>query len=63
MDNQHDQSKVAYESAPKEINRKRGMPSGKDQFGKGNKMPQENKGHVPTDYPANPSLNRFGESR
>ena len=50
MDNQYDQSKVAYENGPKEVNTKRGMPDGKKQFGKGNRMPQDekvsNKHHV-----------------
>lgn len=44
MENEHDQSKVAYENGPKEVNTKRGMPKSK-QFG-GNeksKMPQESK--------------------
>ena len=63
MDNDKDQSKVAYEDGPKEVNTERGMPDGNKQFGKGNKMPQENKGYKQRDYPANPSLNRYGESR
>lgn len=42
MDNQYNQTEVAYESAPKEKNVKRGMPSGDAQFGK-NKMPQDQK--------------------
>lgn len=41
MDNEQNQSDVAYESAPKELNVKRGMPKSK-QFGK-HKMPQDSK--------------------
>ena len=63
MDNYSNQSKVAYEDGPKEINTERGMPDGNKQFGKGNKMPQENKGYKQRDYPDNPSLSRYGESR
>ncbi len=62
MDNTYNQSAVAYENGPKEVNTERGM-SGKAQFGKGNKMPQENKGYKQIDYPANPTLNRHGEYR
>ena len=62
MDNEHDQSKVAYENGPKEVNTNRGMPKSK-QFGKGNKMPQDNRGYKQKDYPANPMIKRFGESR
>ena len=40
MDNQYNQSEVAYEISPKERNVKRGMPDGNNQFGK-NKMPQD----------------------
>ncbi len=42
MDNQYNQTEVAYENGPKEVNRKRGMPSGDAQFGK-HKMPQDSK--------------------
>ncbi len=38
MANVHDQSSVAYEDDPKEVNHERGMPDGNKQFGKGNKM-------------------------
>ncbi len=41
MDNEYDQSKVAYEDGPKEVNTHRGMPKSK-QFGK-HKMPQDSK--------------------
>jgi hypothetical protein len=41
MDNEFDQSKVAYENGPKEVNTHRGMPKSK-QFGK-HKMPQDSK--------------------
>jgi hypothetical protein len=40
MDNQYNQTEVAYEIAPKEKNNRRGMPDGDKQFGK-NKMPQD----------------------
>lgn len=63
MDNEFDQSKVAYEDGPKEVNIKRRMHDGDKQFGKANKMPQENKGYKQIDYPANPSLKRYGEHR
>jgi len=63
MDNEHDQSSVAYEDGPKEVNTKRGMPGGDKQFGKSNKMPQENKGYKQVEYPSNPSLKRYGEHR
>lgn len=43
MDNAQTQSMVAYEDGPKEVNNKRGMPSSEKQFGKGNKMPQDEK--------------------
>ncbi len=62
MDNEYDQSKVAYEDSPKEVNTKRGMPKSK-QFGKANKMPQENKGYKQKQYPANPTIGRYKESR
>ena len=40
--NEHDQSEVAYEVAPKEVNTKRRMPSGDKQFGKMKEtMPQD----------------------
>lgn len=42
MDNQYNQTEVAYETAPKEKNVKRGMPDGNKQFGH-NKMPQDSK--------------------
>lgn len=41
MDNEKTQSMVAYEDGPKEVNTHRGMPDGDKQFGKGNKMPQD----------------------
>lgn len=41
MDNEHDQSKVAYETGPKEVNTNRAMPNSEKQFGNGNKMPQD----------------------
>jgi hypothetical protein len=41
MDNEKTQSMVAYEDGPKEVNTKRGLPDGDKQFGKGNKMPQD----------------------
>ena len=42
MDNQYNQSEVAYETKPKETSRHKGMPSGDAQFGK-HKMPQDEK--------------------
>lgn len=45
MDNQYNQTEVAYEIGPKEVNRKRGMHDGNKQFGK-NKMPQDQKSPV-----------------
>ena len=63
MDNQYDQSKVAYESAPKEVNKSRRVANSNEQFGKANRMEQDNKGYKQRDYPANPTLSRFGESR
>ncbi len=42
MDNQYNQTEVAYEIAPKEKNNRRGMPDGDKQFGK-HKMPQDEK--------------------
>jgi hypothetical protein len=62
MDNERDQSKVAYESAPKEVNTKRRMTNSKEQFGNGDTMPQENKGYKQKHYPANPTL-RHNEYR
>lgn len=41
MDNEYDQSKVAYENGPKEVNTAEPMPGSKDQFGKGDRMPQD----------------------
>lgn len=44
MDNEHNQSKVAYEDAPKEKNTHRRMLDGDKQFGKESKtMPQDSK--------------------
>jgi hypothetical protein len=63
MDNEFDQSKVSYEDGPKEVNEERGMPNSKEQFGKVNRMPQENKGYKQKDYPANPMKSRGGEYR
>lgn len=40
MDNAQNQSAVAYENGPKEVNTKRGLPDGDKQFGK-DKMPQD----------------------
>lgn len=60
MDNAYNQSAVAYEVGPKEVNTKRGMHDGNKQFGKANKMAQENKGYKQKDYPANPA-NLSGE--
>ena len=40
MDNQYNQTEVAYETKPKETSKHRGMPSGDAQFGK-KKMPQD----------------------
>ena len=42
MDNQYNQTEVAYETKPKETTKHRGMPSGDAQFGK-HKMPQDSK--------------------
>ena len=53
-DNTYNQSMVAYETGPKEKNIERGMPNSNEQFGKANRMPQENKGYKQIDYPANP---------
>lgn len=47
MDNAQTQSMVAYEDGPKEVNTKRGMPDGNKQFGKGDKMPQDEKSSKP----------------
>ena len=57
------QSMVAYEDEAKEVNTKRGVHDGNKQFGKANKMPQENRGYKQIDYPANPTLKRYGENR
>ena len=43
MDNEFDQSKVAYEDGPKEVNTQPRMPNSEKQTGKGNKMPQDEK--------------------
>jgi hypothetical protein len=43
MDNKYDQSKVAYETGPKEVNTSPSMPAGEKSFGNGNKMPQDDK--------------------
>lgn len=44
MDNEADQSKVAYETSPKEVNTNRRMPDGDKQFGKLAKtIPQDSK--------------------
>lgn len=67
--NELDQSEVAYESGPKEVAEKKGMPSSGRQFGKGNKMPQGNKDakggeYVERSYAANPQKSgRFEEYR
>ena len=45
MDNQYNQTEVAYENGPKEVNNKRGMHDGNKQFGK-HKMPQDEKSPV-----------------
>jgi len=63
VDNERDQSKVAYEDGAKEVNTKRGLHDGNKQFGKADKMPQENKGYKQIDHPANPTLKRYGEHR
>jgi len=63
MDNESTQTKVAYESSPKEVNKHRPMPSSERQFGKGNKMPQENKGYRQRKYPANPVGLDLGSGR
>lgn len=63
LDNAYNQSMVAYGSGPKEVPTEKGLPDGTAQFGKGNKMPQENKGYKQKKYPANPSVNRHGEYR
>ena len=54
IDNEINQSKVAYGDSPKEVNHKRGLHNSDRKFGKANKMPQENKGYKQRDYPANP---------
>lgn len=64
MDNEYNQSKVAYEDSPKEVNTKRTLNvDANRQFGDGNKMPQENKGYKQKSYPANPTFKRHGEYR
>lgn len=55
-DTQLDQSKVAYESAPKEKNVKRRVPNSEQQFGKANRMEQDDGSYKQKSYPANPSL-------
>jgi hypothetical protein len=62
-DNAYNQSAVAYENGPKEVNMKRGLNNGDRQFGKSNKMPQENKNYKQKDYPANPMKMRGCEYR
>jgi hypothetical protein len=58
--NEFDQSNVAYETGPKEVSDYKGLSCGNKQF-PGNKMPQK---RVKTkSYPANPTLNRYGEYR
>ncbi len=42
MDNEQNQSEVAYETKPKETAKHKGMPGGDKQFGK-HKMPQDSK--------------------
>lgn len=54
MDNERNQSKVAYEDGPKEVNYKRGLNNGSRQFGTADKMEQSNPGYKQRDYPANP---------
>jgi len=54
MDDYYSQSKVAYETSPKEVNHKRGLNNGDKQFGNADKMPQENKGYKQKEYKANP---------
>ena len=63
MDNAYNQSDVAYETGPKEVNEGKPMPGSKKQFGNANRMPQENVGYVQKDYPANPTLCRNKEYR
>ncbi len=63
MDNSKNQSQVAYEDGPKEVNTERSLPGSKAQFGNGDRMPQENKGYKQIKYPANPTLKRYGENR
>ena len=41
IDNAYNQSAVAYEDGPKEVNTKRGLNNGDAQFGKANKMEQD----------------------
>lgn len=63
MDHEHTQSMVAYETGPKEVNSKRRVPNSNKQFGDSDRMPQENIGYKQKDYPANPSMKRYGEHR
>jgi hypothetical protein len=62
MDNAQTQSMVAYEDGPKEVNIKRGMPDGDNQFGKGNKMPQD-EGSAPKKHVKHASHGRHKEHR
>jgi hypothetical protein len=62
-DTEHTQSMVAYEDGAKEVNEQKPIAGSKMQFGNANRMPQENKGYKQIDYPANPSLKRYGEHR
>jgi hypothetical protein len=59
MDNERDQSKVAYGDGIKEVRVEKGMPSGDRQFGK-NKMPQ---GSSPAKAKDVKSSNRHKEHR
>lgn len=63
MDNERSQSMVAYEDGPKEVNTHKRMPNSNKQFGNADRMPQENPGYKQKDYPANPTINRYGEHR
>lgn len=70
MDNAYNQSSVAYETGPKEVNESKPFQGSNKQF-PGNKMPQRNKvnakegsaEYVEKKYPANPSLSRCEEYR
>ncbi len=46
MDTSVNQSSVAYADGPKEVNTKRGLHDGNKQFGKANKMAQDEKSPV-----------------